>query len=640
MTPYVKHLSTNLKGNRSYELGPKTLIIGDCASGKTAIPQALEFALSGSVSDIAGRSLVAESALLATLGPVEGLQATVTLSNGLELNASIIPNGKGGFTKKTPGSVDTNLFPLRQVREALTGSSEKAQRFLLNAASVDVSSNQIVESFPEDLRSYYAAIAHGSTPMAQLLAARTEAGERHRDAKKSAEGAMKVIEALGAGRVLPGPQEIQQAQARLDELREQHAQNQRALANRPDINILREYARNLRTTCEAAAQRAQFIQKRAAELQGPNDADRKRAETGVLLDAAQKLHVRHAKGDTDNCMVCETHVGKDKLFSLASNFDSNYKKWFLQGEARRSELQERLDLEQEYRDIEIKYRSSVSMIESTENTIKQWEDTPAPVLGAETTLAKDLIDAENNLGLLRATAESWNSARRARDEAADFVIKANAWKAVGEACDEVIQDLVSSSLSTFVHRVQQFLPNTDVFQIELEPFRFGLRRNNVLHVALSGAEWVRVLCAIGAALVKPGQLSILFPEERAFDPQTLTQTLLALTQSDGQVVLTSTIEPSSVPDGWTVIRLDSEDVAAIPEKVPVVTKLRKKAARIGKEEKELLAQWGWTDRQVRDMLPEVRARVLAEQLENTGYVVLPDGDLHAIPSGTVTNGVH
>lgn len=44
------------------------------------------------------------------------------------------------------------------------------------------------------------------------------------------------------------------------------------------------------------------------------------------------------------------------------------------------------------------------------------------------------------------------------------------------------------------------------------------------------------------------------PEERAFDPNTLRSVMQSLSESPGQVILTSPIKPSGrIPKGWTVI---------------------------------------------------------------------------------------
>jgi hypothetical protein len=114
--------------------------------------------------------------------------------------------------------------------------------------------------------------------------------------------------------------------------------------------------------------------------------------------------------------------------------------------------------------------------------------------------------------------------------------------------------------------------------------RFGLRVNvpsgadgalvSTLRSALSGAEWAMVTCAIASAVV--GDVpSIIVPEERAFDPVTLSAALHAFSRFDGQVIVTSPIDPAEIPSGWTVIRTSGVGATvgtaapAAPPEVPV-----------------------------------------------------------------------
>ena len=62
------------------------------------------------------------------------------------------------------------------------------------------------------------------------------------------------------------------------------------------------------------------------------------------------------------------------------------------------------------------------------------------------------------------------------------------------------------------------------------------------------------MAAISSAIVPAGAYGVIIPEERAFDPVTLTTVLTALGSSPHQVVMTSTVMPTAVPVGWTVIR--------------------------------------------------------------------------------------
>jgi hypothetical protein len=60
--------------------------------------------------------------------------------------------------------------------------------------------------------------------------------------------------------------------------------------------------------------------------------------------------------------------------------------------------------------------------------------------------------------------------------------------------------------------------------------------------------------AIAAATAAPGP-SVLVLQDRAWDAQTLGEAMAALGSWDGQVLITSTIEPELPVKGWKVVRI-------------------------------------------------------------------------------------
>lgn len=134
------------------------------------------------------------------------------------------------------------------------------------------------------------------------------------------------------------------------------------------------------------------------------------------------------------------------------------------------------------------------------------------------------------------------------------------------AIADAIEDLVRAAAGAFVARVQSYLPETDKFALRLQDGKsevcdFGLDRDGTLHTALSGAEWARLLLALGAATtpIGPDVLAILAPEERAFDPATLAAVMRGLSDAPAQVLLTSPVKPrGKLPRGWTLIDLSGD----------------------------------------------------------------------------------
>jgi hypothetical protein len=148
-----------------------------------------------------------------------------------------------------------------------------------------------------------------------------------------------------------------------------------------------------------------------------------------------------------------------------------------------------------------------------------------------------------------------------RQRAYDLGQEADQYGRLADAINQSVSDTVERLRVSFIKRVQQFLPESDEFSLTLsegerEVARFGFVRNGRLHTALSGAEWARLTLALAAATVDRKCLNIITPEDRAFDPATLTQVLLALSTSPEQIIICSAVEPLTIPAEWTVIRTD------------------------------------------------------------------------------------
>lgn len=122
-------LSADLKTLRAEQplaLTPRTLIVGKNGTGKSAITQALEYALTGSASDHMGRPVVKAQALLKQLAPPDRkLHAHLSLPDG-----SVYMNGEPGLDPEA-------VFPLRALKENLLGNADAARRWLLARMQVD-----------------------------------------------------------------------------------------------------------------------------------------------------------------------------------------------------------------------------------------------------------------------------------------------------------------------------------------------------------------------------------------------------------------------------------------------------------------------------------------------------------------------
>ena len=153
---HVSRVVSNLKsptgGTWAASLTDKTIIVGDNGSGKTAIVQAVELALTGAADDVVGRLAVKDVATLKALAPEGVLTAEAVLSNGETASFSI-------DKKKTHVSAHKDALVLRDIRAALLAGPAKAREALLDWLSADISQADILGALSEDDATQYQEIA-------------------------------------------------------------------------------------------------------------------------------------------------------------------------------------------------------------------------------------------------------------------------------------------------------------------------------------------------------------------------------------------------------------------------------------------------------------------------------------------------
>lgn len=134
-------------------------------------------------------------------------------------------------------------------------------------------------------------------------------------------------------------------------------------------------------------------------------------------------------------------------------------------------------------------------------------------------------------------------------------------KAMAEVLPKVMDDgLVWESYSESVNK---FLPSGDEFTVvDNGRLKLGLKRENGLHIALSGSTEARTLAAMSAALIENEEadtdtLSLIVVDDRMWDTTTLAKTMKELESVDCQVIIMSTQKPRGRErEAWTYIELD------------------------------------------------------------------------------------
>ena len=134
-------------------------------------------------------------------------------------------------------------------------------------------------------------------------------------------------------------------------------------------------------------------------------------------------------------------------------------------------------------------------------------------------------------------------------------------KALTEIVPTVMRD--NCVWESYADSVNQFLPKGDEFTVmDNGSLKLGLKRENGLHVALSGSTEARTLAAMSAALIGENnpdedKLSIIVVDDRMWDTATLAKTMKELESVDCQVIMMTTQKPRGRQrETWTYVDLE------------------------------------------------------------------------------------
>ena len=562
---YVSHITSTVKKGVNCELGPRTLIVGPNASGKSSILNSLELALAGFASDVVGRQLTKKSGdliILANNG--QKLECTATLSTGEVSSWSTSATATGAKRPTAKGPKGT--FPFLGVRDNLSGSAAKARLWLLKQFNVINERDEILSRFPEGLRSDYARWATNTrcdgTEIDLLLAVISKLGETVRTARSDAKALQQVLDETTM-RLGPEPSEDHIAHLKDQEedafLEFGKWRDQAAAIPAPDI------VERARMSAVVAAQQLIDAEKEldicvtAVNLSpAVSDQQLKIVDLRKKIIAMANLHVDLG---VNSCMICESNGAPNFSHRATSLSAANAK------------ISETLTWHDRHDQWDSKV---ISLRPTAQNALKKWQDLQAKAGTHGATIQSEAIDKKNMYQMAndhRVDAErardEWKNARSFKDRIDEATDYGESAKKLERGCQDVVKSILRTAAMAFEDRVQTYLPKGDIFGLEISPHsdscRFGLRHaDGTLHSALSGAEWARVMLAIGCAITaKPNEcvaeenLIIFSPEERAFDPKTLGAVMRALHNAPGQVILTSPVAPrkGAYLDSWTIVTL-------------------------------------------------------------------------------------
>lgn len=531
---YVERVRSPLKGGVDVVLAPKTLLLGPNGSGKTAILQALKLGVAGFVDEHEGRDGVKDTGAISRLfTPGHDLTAEVKLSDGTTQTWEVKAK-KTGFSRPSFTTTDSQgndlghllhvRFPYRELKDLMASDERKLRVWIEGKAGTTLSEEALLSLLPSVQHQEAKKVLREFTERSpvELAASLKKQATASRTAATRNE---KTIESMVQNLVLP----LESADRERLEARKAELDEQLRSANSTTPAQHQLMCKRLGDKAEIVA----ALREKLASLPEPT------AEDGALFVAAQsgaqltQLHLTHFGSDVchvclrDGADVTAAHSRWQKLLARLAAVND------------RTALQRQLAQEEE---------TLVSLVETYKNA--HVSDVSA--------LVEERSRAASALNLDQQNKRVWQQVESLRQEVRVDRAMADLWVSLARTWEEEGAKMIRTRKAEFEKQVSAWLPQGERFLVDATSGRVGLGHvlsPSQIWTSLSGAETVKVFLAMLAAEADSSTLSVLEHDDISWDPNTLENVMLALTNAPTQVILMSAVPPSRIPEGWHVVQL-------------------------------------------------------------------------------------
>ena len=543
---YFKHVKSNVKGGVDAELGEKTIIVGPNGSGKSAVQNSLELATRGFVTDLTGRDEVRRESDLFSLGDGDELYAIATLDDDTTFMWHTSRSGKS--VKKAESQHPCPVaWPVLDIESMLKGNAETQRKWLMQVAGTVNRAG--IHAYLTDTDLYDHMAARYSLPEAETLTKVLEAAASSaRKTKTQITAAEQTIESMSRGLgAEPSERDLTALQKEVG-----NCEAQVTVVPRSGPRITSAQVKQYEADAMEAVSQWQKIVSDLEEAQSKREEIQVPATAKLIESLAQTTQIAHELS-FPMCVLCG-NTDKPDWGTLHEDYEG-----YLSRFAEARQLDTLIGLLGPQVDSARK-RAETNIARYEE--IQQQYDPNADVPVVDNTVAlQALRSAQARLHEAQASVANW---RRVRDERELLKEKKTHYRDMTnlkDDCRKAMEELVRQAVSTIEEAVRAHLPDSDDFRLVLDgkSISMGFIRDDVLHTALSGAEWARMTMAVAAAKLRlTGHAGpvVISPKERAWDPATLTSAMRALTDAPGQVLLLSPIKPKGrLPKGWTLVEV-------------------------------------------------------------------------------------
>ena len=525
----IEKVTSPLKEGVSAQFGQKSLLLGPNGSGKTAVLQAVKLAARGYVDDQEGSDGVTRTAVIARLFH-ENVDpcATVVFSDGSRLSWEAKRKSTGGFTRPatTPtGSPPRVVFPFADTKKLFSGDAKAVKVWVESKVMGDWSSSDLLDLLPpnlhEDARKLMSRFGVDA-PITLAATLKSQARNMRAAATKEEKTAARMTE----GTPLP------LSQADREEQEDLLAVLRATLRDIKNPLSSDEYAR-LQEEHEQAAAHAVHSKQRYDDLMAAWSAV---DEVATTASAVLELLDRHAAlfGDV-GCYLCLRKGG---------DMGSARAVW-----------------QQKAPDGEVSEAAVLAARHEHHQAVRQQADLSARIQSATVVdvgpAREKVSELERALAADDAVKRIWLNADALQQKVNFNRVLADSMTSVAKIWQQSGERILRSGMEALESSVSQYLPEGESFSIDLDSGRALLIKDGLARTSLSGAEMLRVMLAVMASerdgTEDDSTLFLLDTEDRGWDPDTLSSVMSALAHVPAQVILMSTVRPTSVPPEWTVI---------------------------------------------------------------------------------------
>ena len=560
MNRHITNVRSNIKKGVDIELGPKTVIVGPNGSGKTSVIQAVELALTQQVTDLVGKEIVKKPGDLIKLGQEGFLSVQCELSDGHEISVSSKKTARGATKPKVEGQVKASM-PYYQVRGNLSGSPEVARTWLMSSGiGDDLTTQNILSEMKDDFKETYKKEVGRKRTAPMLLLQQVIA--TNKEAMKACRNEIKVFERSvehSSGNV---NESISRSISTLANLRlaESEARKRLQIAEKnlegtafqkEQIRQLEQQIHHLNRELVASEKHYHGCKMEAdAQPHFPKEVHHlmKVAKLAVALNEAQ------IDLEATSCWSCGD-PGNPAPEAVLRGFVTRQQEMTRAIEMFNQATMAHQKFQQARDNLIALQHKSTQLCDAIHRFKCELENHPT-----ENVEELRLMWAQVNAQLKEAHIAVEQHERIAREKKCltDAQKKLEFLKNYGAELSRVATIMLEQAKIDFIENVQELLPSRYQFGMMLteRSCEFGFRNGTGLKTALSGAEWASMVLAVSMACSdSKNELVVVTPEERAFDSDTLSEVMSSFGGSEHQVILTSTIPPTSVPEGWTVVNL-------------------------------------------------------------------------------------